>query len=314
MMKKILACLLAVLMLVSFAACSKKNGTDNGDDNDSYKVEEIVLDYVRLESKDAAGAVQKDATGNVIYDVFKFDDIDSDSVRIISYHAETIGSQNTKDDKTIVSYVNCYEPHVVVIPAEINGKEVAEIGDTAFYAKSEIKSVVIPASVTAIRDYAFAKCSLLPEIVLPASLNVLGEGAFKDCVAAASITFPSAGTLVEIADFSFSGCTALTALTVPGSVKTVGMGAFYGCKAITTLTVSEGVVTIGDQAFQNLEALVSVSLPASLADTTVPGNNGSVTIPAIGALNFVGCPDLLSSGVTVGDSQPAKDYIASLWD
>ena len=47
----------------------------------------------------------------------------------------------------------------VVIPAEIAGKPVKEIGQYAFGFKKEIKSITVPESVEVLRDHCFFGCT-----------------------------------------------------------------------------------------------------------------------------------------------------------
>ena len=66
----------------------------------------------------------------------------------------------------------------VVIPAEIDGKPVTSIGDSAFYNKS-LTGLVIPGSVTSIGDNAFY-VNELTSVVIPGSVKTIGDGAFTD--------------------------------------------------------------------------------------------------------------------------------------
>ena len=54
----------------------------------------------------------------------------------------------------------------IVIPAEIDGKEVTSIKWAAFYGCSGITGVTIPRSVTSIAGYTFANCSGLERIMV----------------------------------------------------------------------------------------------------------------------------------------------------
>lgn len=60
----------------------------------------------------------------------------------------------------------------LVIPAEIDGKKVTEIGTKAFYGCKNLNSVIIPEGVTAIDMYAFAFCNNLSSVTIPKS-NVI---------------------------------------------------------------------------------------------------------------------------------------------
>ena len=65
---------------------------------------------------------------------------------------------------------------------------VTTIGNTAFYAASELTSVNIPDSVTVIEDSAFAYCINLEKVKLPKKIQKIGTFAFNYCDKLSSIT------------------------------------------------------------------------------------------------------------------------------
>ena len=84
------------------------------------------------------------------------------------------------DDDTlqITGYLGSEED--VMVPDEIDGKDVTEIGDgNGSIIYSEVKKLILPDSVRRINDHAFDQ-STLKEIVLPKSLTEIGRYAFKE--------------------------------------------------------------------------------------------------------------------------------------
>ena len=246
-MKKLLALILAMLMVVAFAACS--NEDDTKEDLKDYLQNEEVVD--KITNNDG--------------ETFYFDIIDSESVTITGYNS---------GDKA----------HPLNIPATLDGKEVVGISDQAFYYCSKINAINIPASVTSIGAYAFAGCEMVTDINLPATVTSIGEGAFYNCSAATSLSV-GAG-IDDIEKYTFMGCTSLTTVTVPANIKTVAQGAFYGCTALTSVTIAEGVEIVGAQAFQDCTALETLTLPASVVSIGDHAFDGSdnlyldgVTVP-----------------------------------
>lgn len=80
-----------------------------------------------------------------------------------------------------------------------------EIGKSAFYGCSNLKSVDLPNSVTTIGRYAFSRSGLT------------------------NLTIPNSVTKIE--DFAFYDCWSLKSVIVPKSVTTIGNNAFpYRCK------------------------------------------------------------------------------------
>lgn len=115
----------------------------------------------------------------------------------------------------------------LTVPEIIAGAPVVEIGDTAFYGMSDIRSVVLPDTVVRIGKDAFGGCSALEKVVLSASLTEIGDGAFAGDVSLLNAALPD--SLRIIGDSAFSGCRLLTALTLPASLTYIGEDAFSGC-------------------------------------------------------------------------------------
>ncbi|MCQ2289262.1 MAG: leucine-rich repeat protein, partial [Muribaculaceae bacterium] len=95
-----------------------------------------------------------------------------------------------------------------------------------------LKSIEIPASVTALAKQAFYNCSALESIKLNKGLETLGENALRG--------------------------TALTELNIPEGVTTVGKALLYGDKVLTKVTLPSTITTIDAQAFYNCTALAEV--------------------------------------------------------
>lgn len=225
MMKKLMAALLAGLMLVSLAACSNDKGKD--EDLNKYKEDEVVEYFETIGDE-----------------TFHFEMVDSESVSVVKYEGKDVA-------------------HAVVIPAKLKGFNVVAIGDNAFLDSSKINAVSFPESVTSIGKFAFANCSMLTSVTLPAHIASIGDGAFYGCGALAS--FAIEGEALETIPYAaFMNCTALTTVTIANGVKNVDKSAFFGCTALTAVTVNEGVESIGTQAFQNCTNLATVVLPASV--------------------------------------------------
>ncbi|MBQ7338465.1 MAG: leucine-rich repeat domain-containing protein [Clostridia bacterium] len=239
-MKKLLALLLAMMMLVTAVAC-----TDMGEDpNDS------VVVNIGVEAMTYTDA----ATG----DVYTYDYLNSTSIVITDFTSAN------------------YEPHAITIPDTITvvtKKEgsgtstemdmtVTAIGDQAFYAMSNISEVNFNSSLTSIGAFAFANCESLDNVVLPASLTEIGQGAFFSCDKLTTITLNNG--LTAIGDSAFYSCAVLENVTIPASVTEIGVAAFSDCIAMTEIVLPEGVKNVGKFAFYNCTAVESVTLPASI--------------------------------------------------
>ena len=92
----------------------------------------------------------------------------------------------------------------LVIPGEIDGKKVTDIGTHAFYKYSSLTSVIIPEGVTNIGDCAFLGCSGLTSVTIPESVTSIKGRAFCECSGLTGITIPAGVTRIE--ETAFEGC------------------------------------------------------------------------------------------------------------
>ena len=132
----------------------------------------------------------------------------------------------------------------VVIPDNLGGRTVVEIGSSAFTRKA-IKKVVISSNVQRIRDEAFRDCASLQSVSVPASVTAIGNSAFAGCVSLTDLTVSSASTIIGYS--AFEGCTSLQSVTLPSA--TIREAAFRNCTALDSITLKDSVQSVGRYAF-----------------------------------------------------------------
>ena len=125
----------------------------------------------------------------------------------------------------------------VVIPAQVNGVPVAEIGSGAFNGCHGLTSVEMPPGIKVIGDYAFNACDSLISVNMPDSLTHIGKWAFH-------------------------GCTRLTSMALPPKISRIGDEAFFGCTALKTISIGAQVTEIGERAFQRCTQLKTITVAA----------------------------------------------------
>ncbi|MBO5402417.1 MAG: leucine-rich repeat protein [Clostridia bacterium] len=189
----------------------------------------------------------------------------------------------------IIKYIGTSED--VVIPAEIDSLPVVSIQGVppepgrayqiGAFEGSNIKTVVLPASITVIGDAAFSKCADLKEIKLPDSLTELGNAAFRECKSLKTIEIPAGIKVLrnttlaqsgfetvilneglEIIDVGAFNNTKISEITFPSTVKQLGDGAFLGCERLTKVVFNDGLESIGRAVFC-AAPITEISIPAS---------------------------------------------------
>ena len=98
---------------------------------------------------------------------------------------------NIDFDKSTGTITDCDQSVTeAVIPEEIEGVVVTEIGKYAFYGCSSLSSIEIPEGVTEIGGHAFSGCSSLESIEIPKGVTEIGNSAFSGCSSLSSIEIP----------------------------------------------------------------------------------------------------------------------------
>ncbi len=118
----------------------------------------------------------------------------------------------------------------LVIPEEIDGVKVTEIGYNAFNGCKGLTSITIPEGVTNIGDRAFYNCGGLASVKIPDGVAGIGSRAFYGCSSLESISTPNSVTIIE--DNAFTGCSNLTSVNISDGVTSIGVGAFEGCGSL----------------------------------------------------------------------------------
>ena len=140
--------------------------------------------------------------------------------------------------------LECLSPNFVYEDDVLFNKDKSRI---ISFRNQNIKSYVIPSSVTSIGDRAFSCCRSLSEIVVSSSVTSIGDLAFSDCDSLSEIVIPSSVT--SIGDLAFSDCRSLSKIVIPSSVTSIGDYAFLGCRSLSEIVISSSITSIGKGAF-----------------------------------------------------------------
>ena len=155
----------------------------------------------------------------------------------------------------------------LVLPEELDGKRVPEIGDGSVWdyvlhdygETSDIEEIELPEGITRLGYLSFAELSRLETVNIPESVTSFGGSLFRGCSAIESMTLPEG--ITEI-DTTFYECTSLSGFTIPKSVERL-YATFENCGKLTSIVIPGNVTSI-DAAFENCTALTSLTIPDSV--------------------------------------------------
>lgn len=207
-MKKLIAILLVVSVLFTFASCGGNEEEKTINSND------IVENNDNQQNIENSGVVNNKP--NIPAEL---------TTDFVKGYPETDASQfevtETEDSVTISSYIGSDE--IVVVPEQINGKPVTVIDIRAFAQQNSLRAIKLANSIKEIKSEAFFNCSNLEIIVCGACLEIVEDYGFAAGTALKFVELNDG--LKELGFLAISG-DLLTEIYVPASVEKIGDGAF----------------------------------------------------------------------------------------
>lgn len=288
-MKKIALILIAVLLVSSLFACNETEA-----DGDSYGGVSSYSNSTRVENVVVNGEV-----------VASFTYIDGSGKSAI-----------------ITGYTGSVDPHEVVVPETVGEGDailtVKEIGAEAFYYRTAITAITLPATIEKIGNMAFAGCTGLKSITIPASTLSIGDYAFARCYSLKSVSFGKDSKLETIGDLAFDECTALETIKLPSNLKHIGNGSFRMCEKLESIKTPASLLSIGDMPFKgctklNFPGAVDVSESVNIEEVYVEKDGKNVLVPNLGQHIFSGIEKENIVAPKDPESHLAK-YIAKIED
>ena len=201
----------------------------------------------------------------------------------------TVSSDYRIINNTLYDY---YGGSECVIPSNLN---IMNIDEECFQNHTELRRVVLPATLTSIPKNAFKGCTNLEEVVIPGKCATVGENAFEGCQKLTKLELGMFtdqdgnvsdvfnGT-ITIGKNAFKDCKALLEIVNQKRLTAVYAGAFEGCVSLTSIDLT-ALRVAGTGAFAKCTGLTSVALAAdtavgegmfsgctSLTEITYPGN------------------------------------------
>jgi hypothetical protein len=180
------------------------------------------------------------------------------------------------DTVTITGYVGSDTD--VVIPSTIYDMPVVSVGAWAFYGRSDLTSVSIPASVVSIGAYSFSGCSGLTGAAI-------AEG------------------VERIEAFAFYQCSALTGVSVPASVTEIGLGAFSRCASLASISVhadNPNYSSLNGVLYNKNQTLL-IQYPSGKAGAfSIPAGVSEIEQGAFAFGNYLTSVDMPASVFTIG--------------
>lgn len=221
-----------------------------------------------------------------------------DSLAYISSSA-FVGSsiESVKIPKKVHSiYENAFENSVINSVEFEEGSKLETIDKSAFKGCNNLKSIVIPASVTTIGAYAFSGCtnltsvtfeegskletldkifynsdiaeynSAITEFAIPKSVTEIKPCTFIGLSSLIKVRFEDDSNVTVLPSQLFDGCYNLTTVDFGknSKIQTIDNWAFNKCIKLTAIDIPKSVTKIGMNAFYKCKAIKTITIPAGV--------------------------------------------------
>ena len=202
----------------------------------------------------------------------------------------------------------------LVIPVKYSNKEVVGIADFAFQGETNIKTIVLPASITKLGIQVFMGCTALQSVVIPSTVETIPENTFMNCTALSSVTLR--GGLKKIDAQAFAGTTALASITLPTTLTYIGSYAFRS-SGLTEVTVPASVTAMHSFVFAECASLTKATVLANISYYMGGWFDrceklAELTLPFIGSsLNVNGDTATTAFGYVFGITKPAEGKLSA---
>ena len=220
--------------------------------------------------------------------------IDSRDFLFLQIHAYALETLDLSAVK-IIAYTHGQSGDPNYDAASCPANELAGLGGTISGYSFNLKSIILPNSITSIGSGALAN-NYFTNVTIPNSVVTIGDRAFQGCSSLTNITFGNSVSNLGVS--VFEGCSSLKVVTLPNSVTNVGASAFSACTSLTNLTFGNFVTSIGADAFNGCSNLTTLTIPNLVKSieketfyqctglTNLTFNN---SVTNIGELAFHGC-------------------------
>ena len=122
----------------------------------------------------------------------------------------------------------------------------------------------IPSNVLSIGEYAFYACEDLKTVNFGNKVSIVGKSAFENCLFLESISLPS--SVRTVGERAFYKCEGLISVSFPDAPLSIGAYALQYCSSLRNVTMGKSVSSIGYQAFKGTTSLISIAYQGTVED------------------------------------------------
>ena len=270
--------------------------TNNGRSYPVTKINSSALNYLYNIISVTIPNTIKDIGSNPFHNCTKLESINVSSSN--NYYSSINGVLYNKNQTSIIAYPINKQDASFTVPNTVTTID-------GFEGNKNLRTIVIPESVTNIINRALENCESLKNInvdsnnpnysslngvlynknrtilvtypagktettfTIPNSVKTIDDFAFSGAESLISINIPSSVT--KISSYAFVNCSSLESISIPNGITIIETGTFMGCASLTSVNLPNTVTSINGYAFNGCHALVSIIIPESVESISSMG-------------------------------------------
>ena len=156
----------------------------------------------------------------------------------------------------------------VLIPNEIEGMPVVELGDYSFRDRKKTETVVMPSTIKKVGNDLFYFCKALKNVKLSSAITSIPDGMFSGCMSLEKFTIPK--NITNIGSLAFNGCN-LKSIYIPDTVisfldrdNSPASYIFSRCENLESVHLPSSITYICNDMFSKCSSLHNIKLPSGL--------------------------------------------------
>lgn len=164
----------------------------------------------------------------------------------------------SKDMEHIKAYPNGKDEKTYSIPSGV--KHI----DYSVFAFCDLESVIMPDGLISVGEEAFRACENIKSLSFPSSVTTFGKNVVISCENLTELEI--LGKVTQMDFNAFASNTALEKVTIADGTTVIGDGAFYYCTSLNEITIPDSVTMIDKNAFDYCTNLSKIIIPDSVTE------------------------------------------------
>ena len=177
-----------------------------------------------------------------------------------------IGDESEDDGNGFVEKTNI--SGIIIVPEFINNYKIISLGNYAFRECNKITKIILPRTLIEIKSQSLTTVRNIKSLVIPASVTTIGNRMdwFNNLI---HFRFEEGTRITIIGDYFLQNCWKLEKFEIPSCITSIGSYLTYQCNVLKTiyycgLNTFDNITNAFNECPEFIQVIVTMEYPASL--------------------------------------------------